>query len=75
MPRSLKNNIGWNQSFNYPVPIVEFDSVHRQKKALITQLRSELNLEPAPGFNEKPRKTTQKQKSSFQNQQQLGLFD
>jgi deoxyribodipyrimidine photo-lyase len=58
MPATLRHRFGLAGVGDYPVPLVDFEQVHRSVKAEIALLRSSLGLQAAPGFNERSRQAT-----------------
>lgn len=81
MPTTARHHWGLVGAADYPSPRVDFEQVHRSVKAEIAALRSSLNLQPAPGFNERPRQTARSQRTARGLQQgqaklpaQLSLF-
>jgi deoxyribodipyrimidine photo-lyase len=81
MPATARERCGLVGTADYPAPLVDFEQVHRSVKAEITALRSSLCLQPAPGFNERQRRTARTPRTAQGPQQaaakvsaQLTLF-
>lgn len=56
IPEILRNEFGLEGELSYPMPVVDFEQVHRSVKAEITALRSERGLKVAQG-SDRPRPT------------------
>lgn len=82
LPAESRKRYGLVGEADYPVPLVDFESVHRQVKADIAALRNASQLQAAKGFNEKPGRTgsvrrkalAEKSESGLAPQQQLSLL-
>ena len=57
LPAEARRRYGLVGEADYPLPLVDFEPVHRRVKAEITALRSSLHLQAAKGFNERPGRT------------------
>ena len=82
LPAVSRKRYGLVGDADYPVPLVDFEAVHRQVKADIAALRNASQLQAAKGFNEKPGRTgsvrrkalAAKSESGLAPQQQLSLL-
>jgi len=63
MPATLRHRFGLEGANDYPVPLVDFEQMHRAVKAEIAALRSSLGLQAAPGFNERSRQGASSQRT------------
>jgi len=77
MPNKLKQQVGWNDDFFYPEPLVDFEQSHRQIKAAIAELRTRYNLQPADRNKERRRQSAPRKKRTTKSpldDSQLSLF-
>ncbi len=78
MPQALRSKCGLEGTMDYPTPCVDFELANRRAKQNITQVRQEHQAQPAPGFNERRRRTAQRAEALCTNttapRRQLTLF-
>lgn len=74
MPTSARRRYGLVDGADYPLPLVQFELAHRCVKADIAALRSSLDLQPAPGFKERPgRQTHARPKERLQQKEDAAM--
>ena len=78
----LKTSVKSEEVSCYPAPFVDFEIVHREAKAKITELRAQHNIIAAKGFNEQNQKRSRSSSKSSRKRKtnddeegnQLSLF-
>ncbi len=71
LPAELRGRYGLVGEAAYPLPLVDFESVHRGVKADIAALRFALSLQAAKGFNERPGRTGAVRRKARQAQSEI----
>lgn len=80
LPVELRERYGLTECRGYPNPLVDFEKAHRAARLDITRLRERHNIRAAPGFNERPgrssaiRRGRAKDASLEDQENQLTLF-